>query len=303
MAEALTEYYQHSAGLKPTMEMTRVYDHYAHLTSLESALELAAMGAPTELQRFAAEAYVGDGTKQLTDQVGQPRGQPDGAVRRRAGALPAGAPAAPERARRGPPARAVPEPLRGHRAPPEPGAGRARGARTGADGRAGRAHGAVAVRAARVRPGRAGRAHRGVPGGDGVAVHGRARPPAAQPAGRVARRGGPVRPVAADARARVRRRLPGRARAAGAARDADPGSESTSTGSPTWSWTWRRGRARYPAPSARRSGCPTGWCWWCCRRAARRTTPRCSTRPGTRSTSRTRGARCLPRNGCWATTR
>jgi hypothetical protein len=49
MAEALTEYYQHSAGLKPTMDMTRVYDHYAHLTSLESALELADMGAPTEL--------------------------------------------------------------------------------------------------------------------------------------------------------------------------------------------------------------------------------------------------------------
>ena len=68
-AEALTEYYNHSAGLKPTMEMTRVYDHYAHLTSLESALELAAMDAPTELQRFAAEAYMGDGTKQLTDQA------------------------------------------------------------------------------------------------------------------------------------------------------------------------------------------------------------------------------------------
>ena len=68
-AEALTEYYKHSAGLKPTMEMTRMYDHYAHLTSLESALELAAMGAPTELQRFAAEAYIGDGTKQLTDQA------------------------------------------------------------------------------------------------------------------------------------------------------------------------------------------------------------------------------------------
>jgi hypothetical protein len=66
-AKALTEYYNHSAGLKPTMDMTRVYGHYAHLTSLESALELAAMGAPTELQRFAAEAYIGDGTKQLTD--------------------------------------------------------------------------------------------------------------------------------------------------------------------------------------------------------------------------------------------
>jgi hypothetical protein len=69
MAEALTEYYDHSAGLKPIMDMTRVYDRYAHLTSLESALELAAMGAPTELQRFAAEAFVGDGTKQLTDQA------------------------------------------------------------------------------------------------------------------------------------------------------------------------------------------------------------------------------------------
>ena len=27
------------------------------------------MGAPAELQRFAAEAYMGDGTKQLTDQA------------------------------------------------------------------------------------------------------------------------------------------------------------------------------------------------------------------------------------------
>src|SRR3954463_8912550 len=69
MAEALTEHYDHSAGLKPTMEMTRVYDRYAHLTSLESALELAATDAPTALQRFAAEAFVGNGTKQLTDQA------------------------------------------------------------------------------------------------------------------------------------------------------------------------------------------------------------------------------------------
>src|SRR3954466_14828515 len=69
MAEALTEYYDHSAGLKPTMDMTRVYDRYAHLTSLESALELAATDVPTELQRFAAEAFVGNGTKQLTDQA------------------------------------------------------------------------------------------------------------------------------------------------------------------------------------------------------------------------------------------
>jgi hypothetical protein len=68
-AEALTEYYNHSAGLKPTMEMARVYDRYADLTSLDAARELSEMGAPSELQRFAAEAYVGDGTKQLTDRA------------------------------------------------------------------------------------------------------------------------------------------------------------------------------------------------------------------------------------------
>jgi len=68
-AETVEEYYRHSAGLKPTMEMARIYDRYGHLTTLESALELAEMGAPTELQRFAAEAHIGDGTKHLTDDV------------------------------------------------------------------------------------------------------------------------------------------------------------------------------------------------------------------------------------------
>ena len=68
-AEALEEYYSHSAGLKPTMEMARVYEQYADMTTLDAARELAEMGAPLELQRFAAEAYVGDGNKQLTDAV------------------------------------------------------------------------------------------------------------------------------------------------------------------------------------------------------------------------------------------
>ena len=68
-AEALTEYYEHSAGLKPTMEMARIYDRYGHLTTLQSARELADAGAPTELQRFAAEAYIGDGTSRLTDEA------------------------------------------------------------------------------------------------------------------------------------------------------------------------------------------------------------------------------------------
>ena len=68
-AEALTEYYEHSAGLKPTMEMARIYDRYGHLTTIESARELADGGAPTELQRFAAEAYIGDGTSRLADEA------------------------------------------------------------------------------------------------------------------------------------------------------------------------------------------------------------------------------------------
>ncbi len=68
-AEALEEYYSHSAGLKPTMEMARVYERYADMTTLEAARELAEIGAPLELQRFAGEAYVGDGSKELTDAV------------------------------------------------------------------------------------------------------------------------------------------------------------------------------------------------------------------------------------------
>jgi hypothetical protein len=68
-AEALEEYYSHSAGLKPTMEMARVYERYADMTTLDATRELAEMGAPLELQRFAGEAYVGDGCKDLTDAV------------------------------------------------------------------------------------------------------------------------------------------------------------------------------------------------------------------------------------------
>jgi hypothetical protein len=68
-AEALEEYYSHSAGLKPTMEMARVYERYVDMTTLEATRELAEIGAPLELQRFAGEAYVGDGSKELTDAV------------------------------------------------------------------------------------------------------------------------------------------------------------------------------------------------------------------------------------------
>jgi len=68
-AETLTEYYEHNSGRKPTMEMARIYERYGHLTTRESAVELAESGAPGELQRFAAEAFIGDGTSQLTDDL------------------------------------------------------------------------------------------------------------------------------------------------------------------------------------------------------------------------------------------
>jgi hypothetical protein len=68
-AETLTEYYEHNSGRKPTLEMARIYERYGHLTTLESAVELAEMAAPVQLQRFAAEAYIGDGTSSLTDDV------------------------------------------------------------------------------------------------------------------------------------------------------------------------------------------------------------------------------------------
>ncbi len=68
-AEALEEYYSHNAGLKPTLEMSRIYERYADMTTLQAARELIDVAAPVELQRFAGEAYVGDGVKSLTDAV------------------------------------------------------------------------------------------------------------------------------------------------------------------------------------------------------------------------------------------
>ncbi|MDX6594272.1 MAG: hypothetical protein QOJ13_3468, partial [Gaiellales bacterium] len=66
-AEVLEEEYLHGSGRKATMELARVYERHSDLTTLNTAVELAGMGAPTELQRFAAEAYIGDGLKDLTD--------------------------------------------------------------------------------------------------------------------------------------------------------------------------------------------------------------------------------------------
>src|SRR5689334_12700191 len=66
-AEALDEYYRHAAGLKPTLEMAPIYDRHADLSTLEQVQALNAAGAHRELRRFACEAFVGNGVKQLTD--------------------------------------------------------------------------------------------------------------------------------------------------------------------------------------------------------------------------------------------
>jgi hypothetical protein len=68
-AEALEEYYLHSAGHKPTYEIAAVYDRYADLSTLEQARALGAGDAPRELHRFACEAYVGNGLKHLSERV------------------------------------------------------------------------------------------------------------------------------------------------------------------------------------------------------------------------------------------
>jgi len=68
-AEAMEEYYLHAAGRKPTYEIAAVYDRYADLTTLAQARALLADGAPTELYRFACEAYIGNGLRHLSEAV------------------------------------------------------------------------------------------------------------------------------------------------------------------------------------------------------------------------------------------
>ncbi|MGN6380098.1 MAG: hypothetical protein ACTHNU_14185 [Gaiellales bacterium] len=68
-AEALDEYYRHAAGLKPTLEIAAIYDRYADLSTLEQVHALAEAGAHRELRRFAAEAFVGNGVKHLSEQA------------------------------------------------------------------------------------------------------------------------------------------------------------------------------------------------------------------------------------------
>ncbi len=68
-AAVMEEHYLHSAGHKPTLEIAPIYERYADLTTLDQARALAAQDAPAELQRFACEAYIGDGVKHLSEQA------------------------------------------------------------------------------------------------------------------------------------------------------------------------------------------------------------------------------------------
>src|SRR5690349_23166147 len=74
-AEALEEYYRHAAGLKPTLEMTPIYERYADLSALEQVEALNANGAHPELRRFAGEAFVGNGVRELTDRAANAEAQ------------------------------------------------------------------------------------------------------------------------------------------------------------------------------------------------------------------------------------
>jgi hypothetical protein len=68
-AEAMEEHYLHAAGHKPTYEIAAVYERYADLATLDAARGLAVAGVPSELHRFACEAYIGDGVKHLSEEV------------------------------------------------------------------------------------------------------------------------------------------------------------------------------------------------------------------------------------------
>jgi hypothetical protein len=68
-AEAIEEYYAHSAGHKRTYEIAAIYERHADLSTLDQARTLAEAGAPAELRRFAAEAYVGNGIKHLSEAI------------------------------------------------------------------------------------------------------------------------------------------------------------------------------------------------------------------------------------------
>jgi hypothetical protein len=69
MADVMEEHYRNGAGHKATFDIAAVYERYADMTTLAQARSLAAEGAGAELERFACEAYVGDGVKLLSERL------------------------------------------------------------------------------------------------------------------------------------------------------------------------------------------------------------------------------------------
>jgi hypothetical protein len=65
----MQEYYDHFAGLKETLDIERIYEEYADLTTLDTAQRLEE--APTELWRFACEGYLGNLTREHQARVAQ----------------------------------------------------------------------------------------------------------------------------------------------------------------------------------------------------------------------------------------
>jgi len=69
LAEVMEEHYQNGAGHKATFDIAAVYERYADLTTLEQARGLQELQAGPELERFACEAYIGDGVKLLSEEL------------------------------------------------------------------------------------------------------------------------------------------------------------------------------------------------------------------------------------------
>ena len=301
-AEALEEYYAHSAGHKRTYEIAEVYERHADLSTLEQAQALADEGAPVELRRFAAEAYIGNGVKHLSEDIANTEASltvafdgedvPYREVRPRLMNEPDPARRRDLHARR---CAVTEEHLNPH-------VRGGRRARAGAHRRPGRGDGARALRDVRLRPARRRPRHRGVHGRDRRALP------------RADRRG----PAQAGRRRRSTMRPSPTSHGCGARRSSTQASPpsapcrhfarrsrgwgSTSTPSGTSSSTSRPGRASARVRSARRSACPAASSSSSCRRAARTTTRPSSTRRATPSTSPSPTRDFRPSSGSSATT-
>jgi hypothetical protein len=75
LAELDEEHYLHLAGRKDELELAPIYERYADLMSLDACRRLEASVnesvAPRELWRFACEGYLGELTREETEEVGR----------------------------------------------------------------------------------------------------------------------------------------------------------------------------------------------------------------------------------------